>query len=179
MPDRSPPPPSGLEASFLAHREELLRFLRARGAGDGAEDLLHEVWFRISGARPQTGPIAAPLAYLYRTANSLMIDRYRSVRQAGLRERDWTEAAGGADPAASDAPSAERVLIGQEELALVAARLDALGPRVGAVFRRHRIDGLAQREVAAEFAVSLSTVESDLRAAYRAIAEVREQIDEV
>lgn len=179
MPDHAPPPPSGLEASFLAHREELLRFLRARGAGDAAEDLLHEMWFRISGARPQSGPVAAPLAYLYRTANSLMIDRYRSARQAALRDHDWTEAASGANPSTADTPSAERVLIGREELALIAARLDALGPRVGAVFRRHRIDGMTQRVLAEEFGVSLSTIESDLRAAYRAIAEVREQIDEV
>ncbi|HEY0324811.1 MAG TPA: RNA polymerase subunit sigma-70, partial [Allosphingosinicella sp.] len=32
----------GLEAVFLTHRAALLRFLRARGAGDAAEDLLQE-----------------------------------------------------------------------------------------------------------------------------------------
>ena len=77
-------PHDGLEAVFLANRETLLRFLVARGAGDDAEDILQDVWLRIS--RGQAGPIAAPLAYLYRAANAAMIDRYRSARQAQLRD---------------------------------------------------------------------------------------------
>jgi RNA polymerase sigma-70 factor (ECF subfamily) len=182
QPALSSPPassPSGLEAAFLAHREELLRFLRARGAGDAAEDLLHDVWLKVAGPQARSGPVAAPLGYLYRTANTVMIDRYRSLRQAGQRDRDWVESAATGDPAVSETPSAERVLIGREQLALVTRRLEALGPRVAGVLRRHRIDGVPQRLVAEEFGISLSTVESDLRAAYRAIAEARELGDEV
>lgn len=169
-------PPTGLEAAFLANRETLLRFLGARGAGDAAEDLLQEIWLKIAGA--PSGPVGNPLAYLHAVANRLMIDRYRSLRQAAQREQDWVEAGGGADPEASDAPSAERVLIGRDQLARVAQRLAALGPRIDRVFRRHRIDGVPQREVAAEEGVSLSTVEADLRVAYRAIAEMREDGDD-
>lgn len=167
--------PNGLEAAFLANRERLLRFLRARGAGDAAEDLLHEVWLKISTAA--VGPVAAPVAYLYRTADLLMIDRYRSERQARRRDKDWSEAAATV-PGVSDAPSGERILIARDHARLVAEALDALGPRPAAIFRRHRIDGVQQRQVAEEFGVSLSTVESDLRRAYRAILEVRERIDE-
>lgn len=172
----SNPAPDGLEAAFLANRERLLRFLRARGGGDAAEDLLHEVWLKIRAAN--TGPIASPVAYLFRTADLLMIDRYRSERQARLRDRDWSEATGATMPGVSDAPSGERVLIARDHARLVAEALDALGPRPAAIFRRHRIDGVQQRQVAEEFGVSLSTVESDLRRAYRAILEVRERIDE-
>lgn len=167
--------PSGLEAAFLANRERLLRFLRARGAGDAAEDLLHEVWLKISTA--SVGPVAAPVAYLYRTADLLMIDRYRSERQARLRDKDWSEAAATV-PGVSDTPSGERALIARDHARLVAEALDALGPRAAAIFRRHRIDGVQQRQVAEEFGVSLSTVESDLRRAYRTILEVKERIDE-
>lgn len=167
--------PNGLEAAFLANRERLLRFLRARGAGDAAEDLLHEVWLKISTAA--VGPVAAPVAYLYRTADLLMIDRYRSERQARRRDKDWSEAAATV-PGISDAPSGERVLIARDHARLVAEALDALGPRPAAIFHRHRIDGVQQRQVAEEFGVSLSTVESDLRRAYRAVLEVRERIDE-
>jgi RNA polymerase sigma-70 factor (ECF subfamily) len=46
------------------------------------------------------------------------------------------------------------------------------------MFRRHRIEGVTQRELAVEFGVSLSTVESDLRRAYSKIVAVREKIDE-
>ena len=164
-------PDTGLEAVFFENRGRLLRFLVARGAGDAAEDLLQEVWLKIA-SRP-TGPVTSPLSYLFRTADLLMIDRYRAARQAGQRERDWSEATGGAMPGVSDAPSVERYLIGRQQALLVAETLDALGPRVAAIFRRHRIDGVPQRQVAEEFGVSLSTVESDLRHAYRALAELR------
>lgn len=168
--------PSGLEAAFLEHREKLLRFLAARGAGEAAEDLLHEVWLKISASG--SGPIASPLAYLYRTANTLMIDRYRSQRQTDKRDKDWTEATGGAVLGVSDEPSPERRIAALQQARMVMEVLDALGERPSAIFRRHRIDGIQQREVAAEFGVSLSTVESDLRLAYRALAQLKERLDE-
>jgi len=168
--------PSGLEQAFLENRDRLLRFVLARGAGDAAEDVLHEVWLKISAARP--GPVASPLSYLFRTADLLMIDRYRAARQAEKRERDWTEAMGGAIPGVSEDPSPERAIVARQHARLVAEALDALGPRQAAVFRRHRVDGIPQRDVAREFGVSLSTVESDLRAAYRALAELKERLDE-
>lgn len=170
------PSPSGLEAAFLEHRGKLLRFLAARGAGDAAEDVLQEVWLKINAAA--TGPIASPLAYLYRTANMLMIDRYRSARQTEKREKDWTDAMGGATPGVSEAPSADRAIIARQQARMVSETLANLGERPAAIFRRHRIDGIPQREVAEEFGVSLSTVESDLRSAYRALTELKGLIDE-
>jgi len=166
---------SGLEAVFFASRDRLLGFLRAQGAGDAAEDLLQELWLKISAA--PTGPVAQPLSYLYRAANNLMLDRYRSQQQAVKRDRDWTETATTA-PGQSDEPSSERRLIGREQLRLAEQRLDALGARAAAIFRRHRLDGIGQREIAGEFGVSLSTVEADLRRAYRAMIELRSEFDE-
>lgn len=178
MPELPQPPGlSGLESVFLENRGRLLRFLAARGAGDDAEDLLQEIWLRISVRGP--GPIASPISYLFRTADLLMIDRYRSRRQAEKRDGDWSDVHAGATAGASDAPSAERVLAARQLAEMVAELLDQLEPpRVGAIFRRHRIDGIAQRQIAAEFGVSLSTVENDLRRAYRALAELQERLDE-
>jgi RNA polymerase sigma-70 factor (ECF subfamily) len=113
---------SGLEAVFLANRQRLLGFLAAHGAGDAAEDLLQELWLRVSAAK--AGPIAQPLSYLYRAANNLMLDRYRSVRQAAQRDADWTEAATTA-PGRSDEPSGERRMISREQLEIAQATLDA------------------------------------------------------
>ena len=168
---------AGLEEAFLANRDRLLRFLLARGAGEVAEDLLQEIWLKI--AARDSGPVASPLSYLFRTADTLMIDRFRSARQAERRERDWSEAHDGALPGVSDAPSAERRLIGREQERLALETLDALGQRPAAIFRRHRVEGAPQRLLAEEFGVSLSTVESDLRRAYAALAELKERIDEV
>lgn len=163
----------GLEAAFLENRDKLLRFLRARGAGDAAEDLVQEIWIRISAGR--SGPVAAPLSYLFRTADLLMIDRFRSTRQSGARDRDWTEIHAGDPPGVSAEPSAERRVAAAQEAASVLAALDALGPRIAAIFRRHRIDGARQKVIADEMGISLSTVESDLRVAYRALAQWQEQ----
>src|SRR5690606_22265745 len=168
---------SGLEEVFLANRDRLLRFLLARGAGDAAEDLLQEIWLKISVRR--TGPIASPLSYLFRTADTLMIDRFRSFRQAERRERDWSETHDGTVPGVSDSPSAERHLIGREQARLAMETLRSVGERPAAIFRRHRLDGVPQRRLAEEFGVSLSTVESDLRRAYAALAALKERIDEV
>lgn len=168
---------SGLEEVFLANRERLLRFLKARGAGEAAEDLLQEIWLKIAGRA--TGPIASPLSYLFRTADLLMIDRHRASVQARRRDKAWSETQQGAFPGVSDAPSAERQLIGREHARLAGEALDALGPRVSAIFRAHRMEGIPQRQVAEQFGVSLSTVESDLRKAYSALAVLKERIDEV
>ena len=161
-------PASGIEAAYLEHRAELLRFLRARGAGDAAEDLLQDVWLRI--AKSASGPVENPRAYLFRAANMAMIDRHRSTTQAARRDRDWSETHPGRVH-----PSPEGGVAASQEVARVLALVDRLGPRAATALRRHRIDGLSQREVAEELGVSLSTVESDLRAAYRALSEWKER----
>ena len=134
------------------------------------------MWLRA--ARAQAGPIAQPLAYLYRVANNLMLDRHRSQRQAAIRERDWSDATGATAPGRSDEPAGERVLIARETLAQVQATLAALGPRVEQTFRRHRLDGVPQRQIAEELGVSISTVESDLRKATSALVKLRSTWDE-
>lgn len=164
----------GMDAVLLAHRAQLIRFLESHGAGDAAEDLFQELWMRVT-QRP-TGPVGNPLAYLYRTANNLMVDRYRSERQARLRDQAWTEARGAEDTAPD--PSAEDILLAREELRRLDAALSALGDRAARCFRRFRLDGVPQREIAVELGVSLSTVESDLRRAYAALMAVRRQSDD-
>ena len=166
-----------LEQAYLAHRPRLLRFLAARGAGDAAEDLLQELWLRLAGA---ADPVAAAgLSYMMRTADRLMIDRYRAQRQAGLRDQAWSETQPGQAENIAPTPDAERTITARQQFAAVEAALAALGERAAAMFRRHRIDGVSQRQIADEFGVSLSTVESDLRRAYRALADVRRTLDEV
>lgn len=167
-PGPAPAPHAGLEAVFLANRDKLVRFLLARGAGDAAEDLAHDVWLKVAGRAD--GPIGNPLAYLYRAADTLMIDRYRARRQAEARDQAWS------DSHAQEQPAADRSVAARQEAGEVAALLTTLGSRREAVFRRVRIDGAAQREVAAELGVSLSTVESDLRIACRALADLKERL---
>ena len=162
-------PAQGIEGVLLANRDRIVRFLEARGAGDGAEDLFQDLWMRLT--ERGSGPIADPLSYVMRAANNLMLDRYRSARQRMLRDHAWSE------NAAVEKPSAETALISREQLAQVEAAVTATGDRPARIFRRFRVDGIAQRDIAAEFDVSLSTVEADLRKVYAALADVRRQFD--
>ena len=159
----------GIEGVLLANRDRIVRFLEVRGAGDGAEDLFQDLWMRLTDRK--TGPIADPLPYIMRAANNLMLDRYRSARQSDLRDKAWGEAA------ATQSPSTETSLISREQLALVEASITATGERPARIFRRFRVDGQNQRDIASEMGVSLSTVEADLRKVYAALAVIRRQFD--
>ena len=160
---------AGLEAVFLAHRDALLRFLRARGAGDDAEDLLQDLWFRVAAA--PVGPIAEPLSYLMRAANNLMLDRARGQARTMRRDHAWSELA------EDEAPGAERRLIARDALSRADGVLAALGSRAEAIFRRYRLDEVTIDQVAREFGVSRSTVEKDLQKAYRALLALRRMDD--
>jgi len=159
----------GIEGVLLANRDRIVRFLEVRGAGDGAEDLFQDLWMRLT--ERGTGPIAEPLPYIMRAANNLMLDRYRSARQRELRDKAWGETS------ATQSPSTETSLISREQLALVETAISATGERPAHIFRRFRVDGLGQRDIASEMGVSLSTVEADLRKVYAALAAIRRQFD--
>ncbi|WP_447762656.1 RNA polymerase sigma factor [Sphingopyxis panaciterrae] len=159
----------GIEGVLLANRDRIVRFLQLRGAGDSAEDLFQDLWMRLTDRR--TGPIADPLSYVMRAANNLMLDRYRSAQRSDIRDKAWGESA------ALPKPSAETLLISREQLALAEQAILATGERPARIFRRFRIDGISQRDIAGELGVSLSTVEADLRKVYAVLANVRRQFD--
>ncbi|HYC65271.1 MAG TPA: RNA polymerase sigma factor [Reyranellaceae bacterium] len=169
-PDSQDSSSQGLEQVYLDHRDALVRFLRARGAGDSAEDLIQELWLKISASA--RGPIADPLGYLYRAANNLMTSHYRSAKRAERREEEWGNAAADRDLSADVAAIAAR-----QELVLAERRLRELGQRVLRVFVLFRVRGVPQREIASQLGISLSSVEKDLQRAYRAIATLRSDID--
>jgi RNA polymerase sigma factor (sigma-70 family) len=161
----------GLQRVILNERARLLRFLAARGAGDEAEDVLHDLWQRVSVAPGQ--PVADPVAYLFRAAENLMRDRRRSTVSRERRQMDWHQAG----PTPEDAPLGERVLIARERVRQAEAMLAGLGPRVDRVFRLYRLDGMGQVAIARDLGVSLSSVEKDLQKAYRALSELKARFD--
>ena len=128
----------GLQRVVLNERARLLRFLVARGAGDDAEDLLQDLWQRVSASSNQ--PIADPVSYLFRAAENLMRDMRRSTMSRERRQFDWHDSRNSAE----EEPLGERVLIARERLREVDETLEALGPRVSQVFRRYRVDGVGR-----------------------------------
>lgn len=166
----------GVQQIFDEHREALLRYLRAHGAGDAAEDLLQELWVKFVAA--PGGPVASPRNYLFRAATNLMIDRRRSEMQAQRREVEWSGLADRLPNSADNDPGPERELDARKRLELVQAELAKLPLRALSIFRQHRIDGRTQREIAAGMGLSASTIESDLRTVYRLLDELRRKLDE-
>jgi RNA polymerase sigma-70 factor (ECF subfamily) len=166
---------AGLEQVYLLNRPVLLRFLRARGAGEAAEDLLQELWLKAFAG--VSGPVRDPLPYLYRVANNLMLDRRRAELRQVRRDHEWSGSEEAKGEPASEAPSDERALIALGELQLVTVTLAALGERTEMVFRRFRVEGASQRQIADELGISLSAVEKHLQRAYRALIELRRRLD--
>lgn len=165
----------GLEAIFMTHRPALLRFIAARSGGADADDILQELWLKVRTAR--TGPIAQPVAYLYRMADNLLLDRRRGEMRRSRRDDEWADTTRGAVLDRSDAPSAEQALIASERLRIVDSVLDDLGERTASIFRSYRIDGEHQHAIAERIGISLSAVEKHLQKAYRALAELRGRLD--
>lgn len=166
---------TGLEQVYLLHQPALLRFLRARGAGDAAEDLLQELWIKVAAGI--SGPVHEPIPYLYRAANNLMLDRHRAEIRRARREEEWSAAERVDGASHSNPPSAERSLIDRDELQATQAMLDSLGERTAHIFRRFRLDGESQRQIAADEGISISAVEKHLQKAYRLLLEIRRRRD--
>jgi len=158
----------GLLAVFTRHRAALARFLRARGAGGDAEDLLQDMWLKLQSL--EHGPIAEPLAYLYRVADNQLLDRYRENGRRTRRETIWGEISTGF------ATNAEESLLAREGLAAVEETLGALGERTHSILYKFRVDGQSQKDIARELGVSLSLVEKHLQRAYRALLAVKARL---
>jgi RNA polymerase sigma factor (sigma-70 family) len=168
--------PSGLSAVLLANRGALLRFLRARGAGDDAEDVMQDLWLKVDRLEAE-GPIADPRAYLFRMADNLMHDRVRAAMRRTNREHAWG-GTGNDNGELDDTPSAERALAARQRLRRVELALATLGERSQAIFRRFRIDGVTQVRIAQEEGISVSAVEKHLQRAYRIVATLADEDDD-
>ena len=163
---------SALAQAFMANRAALLRYLRARGAGEDAEDCLQELWIRTEASADEA--IDDARSYLFRMAHNLMLDRYRTAHRRQHRELSYHKDVQGGD--VDDAPAAERILIARERLQQIDRVLAGLGSRTEYIFRRHRVEEIGQRDIAAELGITLSAVEKHLQKAYRAVAAAQHAI---
>lgn len=164
--------PTGLGASlsdeFVRIRGTLERYLRARGAGDQAEDLVQELWVKIASLEP-AADVNDPSSYLFRMAHNLMLDKKRTERRRDARERIYIAESEGGSDGVDPAPAPERTLDARRALGAIRQVLAGLGERTDYIFRRHRIDGVGQREIAEDLGITLSAVEKHLQKAYKAV----------
>jgi len=161
---------SGLEAVFTELRPALVRRAAAMGMAGDAEDVVPDVWLKIRSAE---APISNPQAYLLRMVYTAVLDRRWGERRSAARDAAWASPANLTDDTIQ-AADAERRLIATQTLLAVEARLEALGDPAAAIFRRHRIEGVPQRQIASEFGMGLSTVEKHMRRAYAVLLDLQE-----
>lgn len=143
---------------FRDARSKLLGWIRRRVPDPvEAEDLLQDTFLRVT-QRDTAEEVAHFEGYLYRTAESVLADRYR---RRTVRRADAHIALEPEDHQAEDA-DALRALLARERLRAVSASLMTLPERTRAVFVLRRLEGLRYGEIAARLKVSLSTVEKDM-----------------
>jgi RNA polymerase sigma-70 factor (ECF subfamily) len=165
-----------LRAALVEHRAALLRyFLARRVPPEDAEDVMQDLVVKLESHA--SGPVAEPRAYLYRMAENLLLDRIRSEGRRRGREQAWVAVQAGATLETDDRPSPEQALIARERLSLVSTALAVLPERTMHVFRRYRIEGVPQREIAGELGISLSAVEKHLQKAYQVVVETQKRLD--
>jgi RNA polymerase sigma-70 factor (ECF subfamily) len=170
-------PCGGLKAAYTEHRAGLARFLAARRVpAEEAEDLLQDLYVKLDGLH--TGPIAEPRAYLFRMLDNLLLDQRRSAARRKGREELWMSTQDGTESGRDESPSAEAILMARQKLDMVLAALNELPQRTVEIFRYYRIDDWPQKRIAGHFGISVSAVEKHLQRAYRAVAEIQQQVDE-
>jgi RNA polymerase sigma-70 factor (ECF subfamily) len=163
---------SGLTATFLALRPQLVRLLTARlGKADEAEDVAQDMWFRL--ARSPSGPIADPGAYLFRMATNLATDRRLSAARRERRDDAWQETL----PQGRDYPDGERALAATQELARVEAILEDMPERMRRALILFRVEEQPQRAIAQALGITVSGVEKLLRRGYRQLIDRLAQED--
>jgi len=153
-------------------------FLRRTGSRQDAEDLTQEVFLRIL-RRDQEPPGDYAELFIFKVAANLLRDR---ARQAGARRKhdhlniDSPElldvASGHAAPGLIEDLGPERVLLSQEALAAALQALDQLGERTRDIFVLYRLEKMKQREIAALYGVSVSSVEKYVARATEHLAMV-------
>lgn len=156
---------------FLSNYTDLLKYVTRRlGKASDANDVVHDTFFRIRSLTVEA-EIKNPKAYLFRVANSQMIDYLRRGRS---RERYII--ADSSYDAVDGRPSPERSADYKGRLELLQRAIANLPARQKEVFLMHKFDGLRHAEIAVRLNISRSAVEKLL---IKAMANLRDALGDV
>ena len=151
---------AAFQTLFYRYYEPLFRFVARRiPAGESPKDVVQDVFARVWQHRDRIDPDQPLKAYLFRTANNLLIDQYRKreVRHAYANQHT--------DRISTVAP-VEHFDV-EEQVAKAIARLPEA---VRQTFILSRFEEMTYREIAALLDVSVKTVESRIT---RALKQLR------
>jgi RNA polymerase sigma-70 factor (ECF subfamily) len=139
------------------HYEEIKGYIqRKTGSSAVASDIVQETWLRA--ARHSAKQPENPLAYLYRTATNLLLDKQRQDMTHGryFDDSEWAEAV--------ECPLAppDRAAGVRQELEVLADALSDLPEKNRTVFLLSRCEGFTMREIALQLNINESTVEKQI-----------------
>ena len=152
------------------YREELVVFIRGKvgGGPPEAEDVTQQAFANYAALKePQS--IKNPRAFLYRTANNILINhlRHNGYSRAHIAsERHQNEIFGDCDEL-----SPEIVLLEKERFAVVLSAVKRMKRRRRRFLLLHRLQGLSYCEIARRVGVSEATVRREVEAAVNLCAE--------
>ena len=149
----------------------LVRYLAKKVPDEeDANDLAQEAFLRMHKFQ-QTHPLDNARAFLFRTANNLVVDQYRRAKVHGkyLSSEMLPEQSDEEDD--KYAPSAERTVSAEQELDRIYEIVDKMPVKVRRAFLLHRGKDLSYSEIADEMGVSTSMVEKYIIQALKLIRE--------
>lgn len=146
-----------IAALFRLHHKELQGYLCRRGASpELAADLTQEAFLRLLRAQAEAS-VKNAQAYLFRTAANLSVDWARRQRYLpAVQDGDAALAM-----VADEAPSAERLVISRQEIAIIESALNEVPAAVRFVFFA-RLDGMTFAAIGKRLGISPNTAFSQM-----------------
>ena len=138
-------------------------FLRHDRTREEAEDLTQDVFVRIV-LRADRERIDDPEALVFVTAANVLKTHIRDGRRRPAVSIDGLPAGPVPDVFIEDR-TPERVLLGKERAEAMLAALNKLGPRTRDIYILFRVEGLKQQDIAAQFGITRSMVEKEVKKA--------------
>ncbi|MCS0496910.1 RNA polymerase sigma factor [Ancylobacter mangrovi] len=161
-----------LQALHRMEEGRLKRFFQRRLRNrEDAADATQETFLRMIEV-PQSTIIENPQAYLFQVAKS--VARAASARRAAETGLFVPEEAGCVS--ADDTPGPERIVLGRQQLLLMAKAIEQLPNRCQEVFILSRLHGLANGEIAVRLGISRNMVEKHIIRALLHCRKVRAEI---
>ena len=149
--------PTSLTQLVEIHYEELKAYIQRRaGSAVTASDIVQETWLRA--ARHSTKQPDKPLAYLYRTATNLLLDKQRQETTHGR----YLGEIGLADEVECPLSPPDKAAGIHQALERLSDALDDLPERYRAVFLLSRCEGFTMREIAIQMDIKESTIEKQI-----------------
>ncbi|NVD43350.1 sigma-70 family RNA polymerase sigma factor [Ensifer sp. HO-A22] len=159
-----------LVTAFSSNERRIKRYLdgKTRSKAD-SEDLAQEAWIKF--ARNGAAALAAPVPYLMRIARTLAVDHDRGQKRR-LTSNDIDLLLSAPD----ESPGPDKQLEDQDQVRCLVQIMEELPDRQRRMLVAARIEQRRHVDIAAEFGVSVRTVELEVR---KAVTYCSERLDTI